>query len=128
MNSAKEYKILFPFPFRSGNHSTGRKGKQHFTVKAVRLYRLAVRSQLEKICNQFPDLKLKLPIRHKLDIELMIFPPDRRKRDKDNIEKVFQDALTKAGFWIDDYLIGKKVCLDYQHVIKYGLIQLRFSA
>lgn len=38
--------------------------------------------------------------RLKVDIEARM--PDRRRRDLDNVPKALLDALTHAGFWLDD--------------------------
>ncbi len=37
--------------------------------------------------------------------------PDRRRRDLDNLQKAAFDALTKAGFWLDDIQV-----VDYRVV------------
>ncbi len=38
----------------------------------------------------------------RLRVEIEAYPPDRRKRDLDNILKSLLDALTYAGIWEDD--------------------------
>lgn len=40
-------------------------------------------------------------------------PPDRRKRDFDNVWKTLGDALTKAGIWLDDSQV-----FDFQAIRK----------
>ena len=37
-----------------------------------------------------------------LEVRVNVFPPDRRRRDVDNICKAVFDALTHAGVWNDD--------------------------
>ena len=37
-----------------------------------------------------------------LAVSWLLSPPDRRARDVDNVRKVVADALTRAGFWVDD--------------------------
>ncbi|UQN06786.1 RusA family crossover junction endodeoxyribonuclease [Deinococcus sp. QL22] len=41
----------------------------------------------------------------RLQLELIVSPPDLRKRDLSNIPKALEDALTHAGVWADDSLI-----------------------
>ena len=41
----------------------------------------------------------------RLRVELHAYPPDRRRRDLDNLQKVLLDSLTCAKFWDDDELI-----------------------
>lgn len=38
-------------------------------------------------------------------VEIDAYPPDRRKRDSDNIVKATFDALTWANVWVDDYQV-----------------------
>lgn len=40
-----------------------------------------------------------------LAVSIRFFPPDRRKRDLDNLPKALLDSLTEAGVWNDDSLI-----------------------
>lgn len=40
-----------------------------------------------------------------LAVEITFYPPDRRKRDLDNLPKSLFDSLTDAGVWKDDSLI-----------------------
>jgi len=43
----------------------------------------------------------------RLDVVIHAFPPDKRKRDLDNILKALFDSLTKAGVWLDDSQIDR---------------------
>lgn len=38
----------------------------------------------------------------RLAIIMRVYPPDRRRRDLDNLRKALWDALTHAGVWLDD--------------------------
>lgn len=38
----------------------------------------------------------------RLAVEIVAFPPDRRKRDLDNLLKAALDAVTHSGVWEDD--------------------------
>ena len=40
-------------------------------------------------------------------VEVVLWPPDLRKRDIDNCMKSLLDALTKAGVWEDDSLVNQ---------------------
>jgi len=42
------------------------------------------------------------PIFDLINVALWAYPPDRRKRDVDNLLKAPLDALTHAGIWADD--------------------------
>lgn len=46
---------------------------------------------------------------------IFVWPPDRRRRDVMNIEKVLNDALVKCGMLLDDYLI-----YDYRIIRMYS--------
>ena len=40
-------------------------------------------------------------------VEIVLFPPDQRRRDLDNYNKALFDALTHAGVWEDDSQVKK---------------------
>ena len=47
------------------------------------------------------------PLLGPLAVTLTAFPPDKRRRDLDNLPKVVLDSLTKAGAWKDDSQIQR---------------------
>ncbi|MCP1694994.1 crossover junction endodeoxyribonuclease RusA [Citrobacter farmeri] len=72
-----------------------RRGSTYFISKAGERYRrtvaLIVRQQ-----------RLQLHLSGRLAIKIIAEPPDKRRRDLDNILKAPLDALTHAGLLIDD--------------------------
>lgn len=42
------------------------------------------------------------PLSDRLAVYIEAYPPDLRRRDLDGVFKGLLDALTKAGFWLDD--------------------------
>lgn len=49
--------------------------------------------------------KKQKPFTGFLKVKVQMWPPDRRRRDVDNIEKGLFDSLCKAGVYEDDYQI-----------------------
>ena len=58
----------------------------------------------ETINRSFPG---HAPLLGSLVVTLTAFPPDKRRRDLDNLPKVVLDSLTKAGIWRDDSQIQR---------------------
>jgi crossover junction endodeoxyribonuclease RusA len=85
----------------------------HLSAKAVRFHAgvmaavLAVRG----------DRKLS----GRICVCLEAYPPDRRKRDIDNLVKPTLDALTKAGVWLDDEQV-EELTIRRLNVSRGGLL------
>lgn len=43
----------------------------------------------------------------RVSVRVHAFPPDRRRRDLDNMLKPMLDAMTHAGLWVDDSQIDE---------------------
>ena len=62
-----------------------------------------------------------------IDVKMVITPPDRRKRDIDNICKTLWDALTLAGMWTDDRLIHN-LHISISEPCKPGWVDMEVTA
>ena len=86
--------FVLPYP-PTVNTYWRRHGNTYFISEAGKRYRrdvaLIVRQQW-----------LKLNLSGRLAIKIIAEPPDKRRRDLDNILKAPLDALTHAGVWQDD--------------------------
>ena len=58
-----------------------------------------------------------------LRVEIEVFPPDRRKRDLDNLLKSLLDSLTHAKVWKDDNQISD--LRIYRNPIIAGRVKVR---
>ncbi len=56
---------------------------------------------------------IALNLSGRLAVVINVYPPDKRRRDIANCEKLLCDSMTKAGVWVDDSLI------DDLHIIRH---------
>lgn len=98
-------RLLITFPAVTGNHykSVNFKSRRVYVTAEGKAYRNAVKLDIIKQRNGLQ------PICTPVEVEVIFYPPDKRRRDSDNLEKVLNDALTLAGLWTDDKLIKRKV-------------------
>nr|XP_018907344.1 PREDICTED: uncharacterized protein LOC109037231 isoform X2 [Bemisia tabaci] len=106
-SASKDYSqhhVSLPFP-PSVNHYCYHAKSRHFITKEGRQYRNAVTTEV---------LRLELAVRHrgKIGMKLVAHPPDRRRRDLDNLLKAPLDALQHSGIYEDDNQI------DDLHIVR----------
>ena len=103
-----KYTVAVPFP-PSVNHywrhiaipmRNKATGKQSVRVQSLisaqgRKYKQAVRAEVKAQRANFGILA-------SMRLVVVLYPPDRRKRDVDNYAKALLDGLTGAGVWDDD--------------------------
>jgi crossover junction endodeoxyribonuclease RusA len=63
------------------------------------------------------------PIRFNISMDILMYPPDNRRRDTDNILKCLWDSLQHAGLYEDDYQI-KKHSVERMGMIKNGKVSI----
>jgi len=71
-------------------------------------------------------LHVRIAADKRLAVVLDAFPPDRRKRDLDNVPKAVLDALTHAGIYTDDSQIDD-LRIRRRPVVKGGRIEVTIS-
>jgi crossover junction endodeoxyribonuclease RusA len=59
----------------------------------------------------------------RLSMQIFAYPPDKRKRDLDNLIKVLQDSLQKSGLFNDDSQIDK-LYIERKEVKKSGCLEI----
>ena len=65
------------------------------------------------------DEKKALKIDSRVKVNVMVYPPDRRKRDIDGYLKSLLDSLTHAGVWLDDEQVDS-IYITRGEVVKGG--------
>lgn len=86
--------LNLPLP-PSVNHYWGQSGHRKYISKAGKEFKLAVQEYV--IENRVPKLGDK-----RLEMQVTLYPKDRRKQDIDNRIKALWDALAEAGVYDDD--------------------------
>lgn len=92
--------ISFSLPWPpSVNHMyiTRRGSFQRIRTETARNYDNTVYAIVHNLCKLTGNLELTIKL----------FPPDNRRRDIDNYNKITLDALTHAGVWTDDSQVKK---------------------
>ena len=91
-------KIELPYP-PSVNHYYRRVGPRTLISREGRRFREEVAAILAAIGFR--------PFTGRLHVRVIVHPPDRRRRDIDNVQKALLDALEHAGVYRDDNQIVK---------------------
>ncbi len=96
--TTKTIEIQFPYP-PSVNRAYRVFNGRILKSKAFRDYSRTISHEV--LCHgQFEDIRNLSNKR--LKVEIWAYPPDRRKRDLDNLGKVLLDSLQTAGVFLDD--------------------------
>jgi crossover junction endodeoxyribonuclease RusA len=92
--------LELPFP-PSVNHYYRHVGPRTLISREGRRFR-------EKVCALLAAAGVR-PLTGLLQVEIEVYPPDRRRRDIDNLQKGLLDALEHGGAYRDDSQIVKLV-------------------
>ena len=66
------------------------------------------------------------PLIGELSVTVKVYPPDKRKRDLDNIFKGLFDSLTHAKVWADDSLV-KHIDASMLEIVKKGRVVVEIN-
>lgn len=66
------------------------------------------------------------PLTDKLQVWVEVYPPNRRKRDLDNLSKALLDAITHAKIYDDDFLIDD-LRFTRGEIVKGGYVRVHIS-
>ena len=92
--------VEFELPYPpSVNHYWRRVGARTLISRGGRAFR-------EAVCTILRERGVQ-PVSGPLAMEVVIWPPDRRRRDIDNVQKALLDALQHGGLYEDDSQIVK---------------------
>lgn len=67
-----------------------------------------------------------VPYSGRVVVELIVHPPDRRKRDMDGVPKALFDVFTTAAVWVDDSQV-RRFSVEVGHVVRGGLVVVEIT-
>jgi crossover junction endodeoxyribonuclease RusA len=88
-------------------------GNRTILSREARVYRQTVKSILQ--CERIETLVGPIAV------DILVFPPDRRRRDIDNFPKALLDSLQHAGVFVDDSQI-ERMSIERREVIPNGRV------
>ncbi|XUA20697.1 RusA family crossover junction endodeoxyribonuclease [Citrobacter sp. OP27] len=118
-------KLVLPFPpsvntyYRAPNKGA-LKGK-HLISEQGRKYKKAVYASVVTQYGGIPKA-----ITCDVEVEIVLYPPSRQRRDLDNYNKALFDALTNSRVWEDDQQV-KRMRIEWGPVVKQGKVEITIS-
>lgn len=107
--------VELPFP-PSLNHLWRRVGNRTLISRRGRSFR-------QQVCLILRGVK---PMAGPLSVFIDLFPPDRRRRDVDNVQKALLDALAHGGAYHDDFQIAR-LTIERREVVPGGKARVRIE-
>lgn len=102
--------LELPYP-PSINHYYRRVGTRTLISREGRKFR-------DLVCSRLATLGVQ-PMSGPLDVRVEVYPPDRRRRDVDNVQKALLDALEHGGAYHDDSQIVR-LCTEKRDPVPGG--------
>ena len=118
LGEVMKYDLTLPWP-PSINHYYGRRPKGGVYIKA------AGKAFRQAVCVMMAARGVN-PLQGDLSLLMWVWPPDKRRRDLDNLQKATQDALQHGGAYHDDCQIAEYSVKRMQPV-KGGKVVVRIS-
>ena len=118
-------KLVLPFPpsvntyWRAPNKGP-LKGRHLISAKG-RAYQSAACSAIVDQLRRLPK-----PSTAPAAVEILLFPPDARRRDIDNYNKALFDALTHAGVWEDDSQV-QRMLVEWRPQVPGGKVEISIT-
>lgn len=110
----RQYSFTLPWP-PSANRYWRHVGSRVIVSKEARIYK----STLKELSLFWKFEQIREPF----DISILVYPPDNRLRDLDNLLKVTIDALNATGLFLNDAQITS-IFIEKLHVIKPGSLEV----
>jgi crossover junction endodeoxyribonuclease RusA len=104
--------LLLPMPNSANTHWRKGRGVTYLSKQGAD-FRRRVFGIVQTV---FPQHK---PIKSRLQVEIEIYPKDKRKIDIDNRIKPLLDALQHAGLFLDDEQVDKLI-VERKEIVKDG--------
>ena len=109
--------LELPFP-PSVNHYYRRVGTKTLISREGRAFR-------EKVCSILAAIGVQC-MTGTLEVHIEVYPPDRRRRDIDNVQKVLLDVLEHGGAYRDDSQIMRLV-IEKREPVRVGRTIVRIG-
>lgn len=109
--------VELPFP-PSVNHYYRRVGPRTLISREGRRYR-------ERVCAILASLGIGV-MEGLLHVEIEVYPPNRRRRDADNLQKALLDALQHGGLYADDSQI-RQLTIEMRGCVRGGRTLVRLE-
>lgn len=119
-------KLVLPFPpsvntyWRAPN-SGPLKGRHLISAKGRAFQSAACAAIIEQL------RRLPKPSSLPAAVEIVLYPPDARRRDIDNYNKALFDALTHAGIWEDDSQV-KRMLVEWAPQVPGGKVEITITS
>lgn len=111
--------IALPYPPSVNHYWRHTRSGKHYISDKGRAYK----AEVKRICGKFG------PLNGAVKVQLLVYYPDKRQRDPDNLHKALWDAVTSSGLIEEDH---NQILVDVRTITagfkKGGMVVLRIKA